>query len=75
MLLYSDNEKSKYVLGITSLIGTLHHSPHENILIIAPVNIHYLYTRQYSGLSCSTQLMAALISDSRTKSLKILAKQ
>ena len=30
-------------LGFASLIGTFHLSPHENILTIALINIHYLY--------------------------------
>ena len=30
-------------LGFASLIGTFHISPHENILTIALINIHYLY--------------------------------
>ena len=30
-------------LRFTSDIGTLHLSPHENVLIIALINIHYLY--------------------------------
>ena len=30
--------------GFASLIGTFHLSPHENILTIALINIHYLYT-------------------------------
>ena len=29
--------------AVASLNGTFHHSPHENILTIALINIHYLY--------------------------------
>ena len=31
-------------LGFTSLNGTFHLSPHENICTIALINIHFLYT-------------------------------
>ena len=31
-------------LGFTSLNGTFHLSPHENICTIALINIYYLYT-------------------------------
>jgi hypothetical protein len=31
-------------LAVASLNGTFHLSPHENILTIALINIHYLYT-------------------------------
>ena len=30
--------------AVASLNGTFHLSPHENILTIALINIHYLYT-------------------------------
>ena len=32
--------------AVASLNGTFHLSPHENILTIALINIHYLYTVQ-----------------------------
>ena len=42
--------------AVASLNGTFHLSPHENILTIALINIHYLYTiSQHSGL-CSVEL-------------------
>jgi hypothetical protein len=34
--------------AVASLNGTFHLSLHENILTIALINIHYLYTIQYS---------------------------
>ena len=37
-------------LGFASLIGTLDLSPHENILTIALINIHFLYKIQLSML-------------------------
>ena len=39
-------------LAIASLNRTFHLSPHENILIIALINIHYLYIIQH-GVKCS----------------------
>jgi hypothetical protein len=33
--------------AVASLNGTFHLSPHENILTIALINIHYLYTIQH----------------------------
>ena len=33
--------------AVVSLNGTFHLSPHENILTIARINIHYLYTIQH----------------------------
>jgi hypothetical protein len=38
--------------AVASLNGTFHLSPHENILTIARINIHYLYTlRTFQGHS------------------------
>jgi hypothetical protein len=34
--------------AVASLNGTFHLSPHENILTIALINIHYLYTGQFN---------------------------
>jgi hypothetical protein len=33
--------------AVALLNGTFHLSPHENILTIAQINIHYLYYRHY----------------------------
>ena len=33
--------------AVASLNGTFHLSPHENILTIALINIHYLYIKQH----------------------------
>ena len=38
--------------AVASLNGTFHLSPHENILTIALINIHYLYILKLSNLSC-----------------------
>ena len=35
--------------AVASLNGTFHLSPHENILTIALINIHYLYNRMTVG--------------------------
>jgi hypothetical protein len=37
--------------AVASLNGTFHLSPHENILTIALINIHYLYTVDCHGFS------------------------
>jgi hypothetical protein len=35
--------------AVASLNGTFHLSPHENILTIALINIHYLYTIHFTS--------------------------
>ena len=38
--------------AVASLNGTFHLSPHENILTIALINIHYLYTVTRIPMHC-----------------------
>ena len=41
--------------AVASLNGTFHLSPHENILTIALINIHYLYNIHFDILGISGQ--------------------
>ena len=41
--IFSLGERWSVSINSASLIGTLHLSPHENILTIALIKIHYLY--------------------------------
>ena len=43
--IFSFGERSNvpFNSAVASLNGTFHHSPNENILTIARINIHYLY--------------------------------
>ena len=43
---FGDRWNVPFNSAVASLNGTFHLSPHENILTIALINIHYLYTIQ-----------------------------
>ena len=48
-------------LGFASWIGTFHLSPHENILTIALINIHYLYTIDNMALQLCNKLFQRMV--------------